>query len=488
MAPPVSDAGQMPASSSGSLPEPPGGHRQRARWAAGPAVHNKSALAEFLIDKWSWGFMSAVLVQQICAAAVADGATHPDVKTLSELGSKGKHQQNIHVELIRKLAPLSVVKCLFQFGVYMKRSGNFIVSTEHFLLLPHELFACIYRDHKEAFLRRIAGGGVDTVKRFWRQMARHPCYAEHPVRGRPDHHERCIPLGLHGDSVPVTGKGKSWAKSLTCWSWNSLLGSGTTIQAHFVIYMYYLRFVVRQANMDLVASFWKRLRWSLYWLAVGRWPARDWEERAWPEGSPQHQKKGSYLADGWYAVLWAIQGDLEHMASAFGLSWPTSAQPCVCCRANSSDTPWTDGRPGVAAWQATVYTNSSWRDHHPHPHPVFTLPGVGIQNYVPDVLHVLHLGVYQYLFGSILKYLTHYALDQRPEQNMDRVWSRIKQAYKEPPGKARQSLNARWFRGAKPNPAFWLCCVCRRIFASRSASATSSCRCSWGKRLTTSHV
>ncbi len=46
-----------------------------------------SALATLLAEQNSWGLMSAELVQKIAAAAVYDGADHPEVVTMSRLGA-----------------------------------------------------------------------------------------------------------------------------------------------------------------------------------------------------------------------------------------------------------------------------------------------------------------------------------------------------------------------------------------------------------------
>lgn len=54
---------------------------------------------------------------------------------------------------------------------------------------------------------------------------------------------------------------------------------------------------------------------------------------------------------------------------------------------------------------------------------------MGIQSFIPDVLHVFHLGAYQRSFGSIIKYLTHHKLPGSIDENIEVVWSEIKAAY-----------------------------------------------------------
>ena len=51
-------------------------------------------------------------------------------------------------------------------------------------------------------------------------------------------------------------------------------------------------------------------------------------------------------------------------------------------------------------------------------------------NCIPDIMHTLHLGVYQWAFGSILYYLIHEYLPGTEKQKLDRVWTSIVAGYK----------------------------------------------------------
>jgi hypothetical protein len=94
--------------------------------------------------------------------------------------------------------------------------------------------------------------------------------------------------------------------------------------------------------------------------------------------------------------------------------------------------PWTDVRP-EAAWRAACWkTAAAWNRAHPDRSILFTeVPGLRVLNFMPDAMHTLHLGVYQYLFGSILEYLTHHLLPQTPEQNLRAIWMELLCKYKE---------------------------------------------------------
>ena len=63
-----------------------GGHRKRvqayeaAQQAASESSQRGSRLGKLLAEQYCWGFLSAIAVQQFAAAAVADGASHDDLK------------------------------------------------------------------------------------------------------------------------------------------------------------------------------------------------------------------------------------------------------------------------------------------------------------------------------------------------------------------------------------------------------------------------
>lgn len=268
------------------------------------------------------------------------------------------------------------------------------------------------------------------MQSFWKDMQGNPFYLTHPVRERGGHDLRAIPLSLHGDGVPVSGVGKSWSKSLDIYSWTSMLAHGQTVDTMYLIYLLNPKLCVKLPGRDLQSEFFQVLKWSFYWLFLGQWPRRDHKEQPYPPGSPEAQKAGSPLAGGFFGVLWCIKGDLEHMTKVFGLPRWDSQNPCALCAANTTDTPWTDAR-SQAAWRQKVWTNASWREHRPEHHPLFDLPGCGILAFTPDIMHTLHLGVYQHLLGSTLQLLVGHIMPGTPEQNIERIWAMVKEHYKD---------------------------------------------------------
>ena len=199
--------------------------------------------------------------------------------------------------------------------------------------------------------------------------------------------------------------------------------------SNFIIFMMYPKLLVKIGDTSSDDKFWRKLHWPMYWLCVGQWPTRDEYGNAIEVGA-SGKKPGTPLAGGFYGQLWCIKGDLDHMAKAWGLRHYGSAQPCICCRANEGDIPWTDGRP-EATWRTNLWDKTSWPLAFPGRNLLFTLPDVSIHNFVPDVMHILHLGCYSYFFGSVLKLLTHHTMSGNHVANLTVLWGDIKDSYKD---------------------------------------------------------
>jgi len=406
-------------------PTAPGGHRQKARWADGAesVASAQSALAHLLITKWSVGEVSAPSVQSIAKAAVTDGANHPELRSLAALGSEGLYPGNIHNELSKKIRKVPIAEAMIHQCVWVKRHALATTQVEHPMILPHMLFSTLYHKNPEAFMLRVLGGSASNLPKFWTDMRGHPNFEGHPVRGRDGFAMKAVPIAIHGDGVPVSGIGRARQRSCDIFSWSGLLGKGPTTRTTFLVYLIYTSLIIRTPEKDVYALFSRIFAWSLYWLWMGVWPGKNWDDE-----DLHDPRAGTPLADGLFGVLWVARGDLEFMAKAFGFPWFSSASPCICCQANQNTTPWTDPHTN-AAWRSTIWNRRSWCQAFPERHPVFRLPGVSVLTYYPDVLHTMHLGVWQRFFGSVLQYLVAHIMGESPAKNMEQAWENIQAHY-----------------------------------------------------------
>ena len=380
--------------------------------------------------------MPGTQVQQICQCSLEDNEslgqpTHPEVQLLASLGSSGQVPGNVTRDLKRKLKEPPGMCALSSFRVRLKYTALNHRDVQQNVLWPHKFFAMLHKHHRAAFCQRILGGDSRNVARFWQAMAdNNPRYPRHSVRSREDHTYRCIPISIHGDGVPVSGLGRTYAKNVYVYTWCSLLGKGNTLDWNFLIWLCYKQYMCTSAPHKTMDTFFKHLRWSLYWLWLGQWPTRD------ADGQRLPKPREKLLAGGYYALVWVLKGDLEYMYECLGLEYFNSHNPCFCCKANTSTIPWTAHQRN-ATWTTHLWEQEDWQAHHANCCPLLRLlPGVGVHSLWPDFMHCKHLGTDQRLYGSVLHMLCYPVLGQTmlpgtPQQNLDVVVSKIRDSYKE---------------------------------------------------------
>ena len=148
------------------------------------------------------------------------------------------------------------------------------------MLLPHELFANIYRWYPATWAKAIMPS-QDRLAEFWRVNSSHPCMRDSPLKLREGYQKFGIPISIHGDDVPITGVGKSWCQQMTTFSWCSMIGFGSVKDLSYFIFGCFdkLRAVSEDQSKDTLGVFFKILCWSLRWLYLGQWPDRDWNNK-----------------------------------------------------------------------------------------------------------------------------------------------------------------------------------------------------------------
>ncbi|OLP93413.1 hypothetical protein AK812_SmicGene24693 [Symbiodinium microadriaticum] len=301
------------------------------------------------------------------------------------------------------------------------------------MLLPHILFATIYRSYQETW-KKVICPSTEAVTIFWREMAAggNPNLTTE-LTNRKNYKSGCIPICLHGDGVPVSGIGKGWVHTVTSFSWYSLLTtSAPTADSLFFICALYDK--LRRQGKDLDATghhFLFILKWSFEALFEGKWPSRDYLGQPFPSASTSGRRAGQALAGGFYATLWAVVGDLDYFASVLDVARSTNAaSPCCRCKASKwGDQTWQDFRP-TAAWMSTVFSPTTWRALPADAKstcPLFSMAATSICILGYDFMHSKYLGADKTLYASILYLLVFHLMPGPDEQaNLDTLWAEIK--------------------------------------------------------------
>ena len=292
----------------------PLGFQQRVRLATeleDNVDRRDSSLANLLIEQWSWGQLSTPQIQRIAAAAKADfeagGHTVPDqIEKISAIGSHGRHTGHLFRDLTKyKIKQPILASARVDYTMWIRKIGFRTKQSPISIVPPHALFSLLYHSNRQAFDNMLLGS-TNEISKFWDEVASTQKYQHHPVRRRKDHKRLCIPLGLHGDGVAVTGINRSWQKSVDAFSWSSLLASGQTKLTNFLVFVAIQGILCTSPDKSTMDEFWRVLSWSLNALYRGRWPTSDHNNEP-----IQNDDAGKFLADGFYGCLWLVKGDLD---------------------------------------------------------------------------------------------------------------------------------------------------------------------------------
>ena len=176
--------------------------------------------------------------------------------------------------------------------------------------------------------------------------------------------------------------------------------------------------------------------WSFYWLYKGKWPDVDCFGVPWTDDSPMEKTlAGTELADGLCAFIYSLKGDLDYFARTLKLRHYNANHMCDMCPASrllDDRTLLYNNFDRDARWMHMTYSSRQWTALYEgcFKHWVFNLPGVSNLMIDPDELHVLYLGVHQYVIGSVLHLLCYKVLPGGAENNMEIVWNSICQFYR----------------------------------------------------------
>ena len=152
--------------------------------------------------------------------------------------------------------------------------------------------------------------GADILEGFWNSQTGNPALESHPILKIPNWKRRAIPLKIHGDSVPVTGCGRVWSKSLFIISITGLLGHGSTMKSLFLMYAGFAHLLTDESSRAL----WKIICHSLTALWEGKHPAAGPDGKKYSANSAEGKRAGKRLfpVDKFFCIPWINQGDLEH--------------------------------------------------------------------------------------------------------------------------------------------------------------------------------
>ena len=398
-------------------------------------VAGHSHLAALLIRDLLWGRIFCTRAVRYARAGVKDGLLHQDLLQLSKCGSGGTHKSHTWRDFKKKFKRPKLATACGSVKVVMKSGTSGPVDGTIGINYPHKFLGALHREYPDRFRDYILGGDTALVPQFWEEMRDHPSYDSHPMHSHTlaDFRTHAIPFKLYGDGTPTVGVGKSWAKMVDGVMFSSCLvyDVDPVLTNIITAFIYELLLYEDDNGYKLTEDvIWRHIVWSLYWAYQGVWPDRGPDNVLYTSGV-EFQMAGKPIMGNYFMVIWVLQGDLDYMYKRMFMADPNSSLPCSCCSANTTTIPHTDHRDRIAAFLRTIWTNAAYAAAHPNRHRVLRhVPGVGISNYIPDIMHVKYLGSDKSFLGSTLRNLTHYILPLEPSMALQSVWRDIQAEYR----------------------------------------------------------
>ena len=125
-----------------------------------------SMLAERLLLLIGWDLRSPNCARWVAEGSVQDGCTHPQLISLTGLGTHGKHPANCRRDLFRQFCPTMQTPRPIKIDVPMLGKGDQIVWESSLLRSPLAHLQFLYKSARPRFQQFIGNG----IEEFWSKL------------------------------------------------------------------------------------------------------------------------------------------------------------------------------------------------------------------------------------------------------------------------------------------------------------------------------
>ena len=399
-----------------------------------PAPEHQEDIRTVAADLFLDNKLSAKDVSRVATSAQRCGASGID--DIASAGKHGELPKNLARDILRKLLKGTTMPDLFWCpitGWDPKTKEKTSINIP--FLLPHEVLHSMRENTKLTSL------DVDNCPEMYQQFQERCA----KLQMEPS---SCIALGLHGDGVPFTKK-----DSVELISLNFLAEPhGQRVPFTGISKSYICQCgCLGKHTWDEVMSV---LVWSMRSLCVGTFPCSGPlnqtldAQRAKVAGTPLQVR----------ALLCQIRADWPFLKTLFSFpSWSSERVCWQCSASKSGDNSYRDGSAG-APWRATRRSAAEFfgamRQEGLTPSPLFSSPGLRLEDVTLDWLHVVDLGIAQDLIGNLFHEAVLGGLDgPNKEARLKVLWENLLQYYSEAKSPSKlDNLTLEMFERAKQPP------------------------------------
>lgn len=299
------------------------------------------------------------------------------------------------------------------------KKTNAKILVEYPFQLPHEWIGKYMQDDR-AVLRAQPAKGSKVHNVMVKQRLR--LSASHPMEGWMT--EPCLPLGFHGDGVPVQGTMRQ--ESLDFLTLNMPCSKDNKdLRVPFTVLQtaFHFEYETKAAILNI-------LLWSLDCLKQGRYPTCRHDGSPWgPKDKARSGLQGRLPAKG---ILCEIRGDWDWLNSWLNFpTWNTGSGMCWMCHAKHSDFKDFGPNDRRAGLDKAIFVQRiealgkelcpfwSWPEFFP------------AEMCLPDWLHAVDQGIGADIAGQILLELAKAKPERTLKLQVATLWEEIRHLYKE---------------------------------------------------------
>ena len=394
--------------------------------AARPHIIKTGRFQDNMLNRFSRGKLHSCDVVDIVADAVDDGMLSSGDLFFKIGRSSDRHnaERNVWRAIQREHLGGAFSDCYHTVACGRKDGEGNIHEQKYNVILPHLL--CKELHSMPGLFNRIFLGKAGCVESFWEHASQQPWFLEHPaaqqVAADPSH---CVPLRIHGDAAPVT-KHSSTLVMTFC---SAVVHDLPSLESRQLMIALNSK---AYAEMDEIMEM---LAWSFSCLMDNKMPSND------HTGQPLQGKyarfAGEHITGDYKLILCHVVGDWEFLRDYFCLdSHYNRDDICFLCPATK-----TVGRMCAwcfdpdAPWSFHPTINREFMRSRRGVIPICYLPWIHIDCIKLDLMHIVMLGMLQYIIGSTMFELLRDNCWADPALPIAGIWkdrfaTQLEQAYK----------------------------------------------------------
>ena len=268
--------------------------------------------------------------------------------------------------------------------------GDFEVH-KYNIILPHLL--CKKLHSMPRLSERTFVGKEGCLDTFWEHASQQPWFLEHPaaqqIAADPSH---CIPLRIHGDAAPVTKKSSTLFMTFC----SAVVHDLPSLQSRQLMLALDSK---ASPEMNEVLEI---MAWSFKCLMDNKMPSHD--HMGEPLQGPWAKCAGQSITGAYKLILCHVVGDWEFLRDYFAFdSHYNRDSICFLCPAVKSigrTCAWCFGPD--ANWILHLVSNAEFMFSRRDVVPMCCLPGIHLDCIKLDLMHIIMLGILQYIIGSVM--------------------------------------------------------------------------------------